>query len=142
VATPRDPFVLDASVALAWCFADEKDPFADAVAGRFPGVVAVVPNLWHLEVANIFVTAERRGRCTHADIVAWYGFLAGLPITVDDRTPTAAWGTTTDLARTHQLSAYDAAYLELALRLPAPLATLDKKLETAARAAGVGLFVP
>jgi predicted nucleic acid-binding protein len=101
-----------------------------------------VPNLWHLEIANILISGERRGRCTPADVVAWFGFLGGLPITADDQPSTAAWAETTRLARTHNLSAYDAAYLELALRLAIPLATLDQRLGTAAHAAGVARFVP
>jgi predicted nucleic acid-binding protein len=87
---PPARFVLDASVARAWCFHDEKDPDADAVAARFPGAEAVVPNLWHLEIANIFVTGERRGRCTPTDTAAWFGFLTNLPIVTDPDTSARA----------------------------------------------------
>lgn len=143
MADPPSPrFVLDASVALAWCFQDEADPYADAIAARFPSVEAVVPNLWHLEIANIFISGERRGRCTPTDAAAWFGFLGNLPIAVDDQTSAEAWHETTRLARAYNLSAYDAAYLELALRLAVPLATLDQRLDVAARAAGVARFTP
>ena len=81
-----DNLVLDSSIALAWCFADEQDAYADAIAARFPDLEAVVPALWHLEVANAFLIGERRGRNTPADTIQWTGSLASLPITVDDQT--------------------------------------------------------
>jgi len=59
--------VLDSSIALAWCFADEKDPYADAIAASFPALEATVPGLWPLEVANALIVGERRGRNTQAD---------------------------------------------------------------------------
>ena len=62
-----DRLVLDSSIALAWCFADEKDPYADAIAASFPALEATVPNLWPLEIANALVVGERRGRNTQAD---------------------------------------------------------------------------
>lgn len=97
--------------------------------------------MWHLEIANVLISGERRGRCTPADVVTWFGFLGGLSIIVDDQTSAAAWAETTRLARAHNLSAYDVAYLELAQRLAAPLATLDQRLDAAARASGVSRFV-
>src|SRR5262245_58506524 len=121
-----EAFVLDGSVALAWCFSDEADPFADAIAKRFPDIEAVVPALWHLEVANALLMGERRGRSNEKDTVAWTTFLAALPITVDEQTDGRAFGDTLSLARAHNLSVYDAAYLELALRRGLPIATLDK----------------
>jgi predicted nucleic acid-binding protein len=99
-----------------------------------------VPNLWHLEVAHTLLVGERRKRSTQADTVAWLGFLALLPISVDDETKAHALRETVSLAREHNLSAYAAAYLELAIRRALPLATLDEKLKTAARTVGVSLF--
>src|SRR5690348_14306127 len=131
-----DRFVLDCSVALAWCFHDEQDPYADAIAARFPAADIVVPSLWHLEIANVFVVAERRGRSTQADTLTWTGFLSALPIAVDSETVARAWADTLSLARAHDLTAYDAAYLELTLRLGLPLATLDAQLKAAAQAVG------
>src|SRR5438045_3620124 len=110
--TPDPRFVLDCSVVLAWYFADESDPFADAVAASLPGATAVVPSLFHLEIANILVVGERRRRSTAAQATAFLSRLAALPIVVDAQTDTRAWSDTMALARAHGLSAYDAAYLE------------------------------
>jgi predicted nucleic acid-binding protein len=137
-----EAFVLDGSVTLAWYFKDEADPYADAVAGRFPAVQAVVPAIWPLEVANAVLMGERRRRSTEAQAVRWLGLLRSLPVTVDDETSARAWGDTLNLARLHNLSAYDAAYLELALRRGLALATLDDRLKTAAEAVGVPLYQP
>ena len=69
-------------------------------------------------------------------------FVGGFPIVIDDETNTRAWGDTLALARGHKLSAYDAAYLELAIRRRLPLATLDDPLKAAAAAVGVALYDP
>lgn len=135
-------FILDGSVALAWCFADEADTYADAIANRFPEVEAVVPALWHLEVANALLVGERRRRCDAADVAAWTAYLAALPISVDGQTDARAFGAILSLARAHTLSTYDAAYLELAQRRGLPLATLDRQLQAAAIAAGLAVFMP
>jgi predicted nucleic acid-binding protein len=137
-----DRLVLDHSIAIAWCFADEKDAYADGLAARFPGLEAWVPGLWPLEVANALLMGERRGRSTQADTATWTAFLASLPITVDEETNTRAWNDTLNLARSQDLSAYDAAYLELAMRKGVPLATLDHNLKAAATAVGVPLYQP
>jgi predicted nucleic acid-binding protein len=107
-----------------------------ALASRW----AVVPDLWHLEVVNTLLVGERRKRSTQANTVTWLGFLVSLPITVDEETRLRAFGPTLSLARQHNLSAYDAAYLELAIRRGLALATLDDKLKTAAQTVGVLLF--
>jgi predicted nucleic acid-binding protein len=129
-------FVLDASLALAWYFKDEADPYADAVAAAR----AAVPLIWPLEVANALLMGERRQRSTEAQAAKWLTYLGFLPIAVDDETNDRAWGEVLSLARAHRLSAYDAAYLELALRRGLPLATLDDKLKAAASAGGVQAF--
>ena len=135
-------FVLDGSLALAWCFNDEADPCVDAVAARFPATRATVPAIWPLEIANAVLMGERRQRSTEAQAAKLLGYLARLPIFVDDLTSERAWGEVLGLARAHRLSAYDGAYLELALRRALPLATLDEKLKAAALAAGVPTFAP
>lgn len=137
-----EAFVLDGSIALAWYFKDEADPYADAVAAGFSGVQAVVPALWPLEVANGVLLGERRKRSTEAQAAKWLAYLGSLPITVDDETATRAWGDVLRLARAHNLSAYDAAYLELALRRGLPLATLDTPLNAAAKVVGVAEYQP
>jgi predicted nucleic acid-binding protein len=135
-------FVLDSSVALAWCFPDEKAPAPVAVLDSLAAARAVVPSLWHLEVANSLLVGERRKRSTEADTVNWLRFLGSLPIAVDEETVTRAWSTVLTLARSHNLSAYDASYLELASRRGLPLATLDKDLMTAAKAIGIAEYTP
>ena len=135
-------FILDGSVALAWCFADEADSYADAIAKRFPDIEAVVPALWYLEVANAFLVGERRGRSDQTDTANWTAFLGSLPITVAEQDGARVFGGILALGRAQNLSAYDAAYLELALRLDLPLASLDDKLKAAAAKAGVNSFDP
>jgi predicted nucleic acid-binding protein len=121
---------------MVWGFDDE----ADAVLGRMPGLQAHVPTLWTLEVANVLLVGERRRRITPADATRFLTILAAFPIAVDGETIAHAWAETIHLARAHNLSAYDASYLELALRRGLPLSTLDDKLKAAARAVGVPLF--
>lgn len=135
-----EKFILDGSVALAWCFSDEADPYADAIAKNFPDVEPVVPVLWHLEIANALLMGERRGRCDAADTANWTAFLGSLPITVSEQDGTRVFNDILALARARKLTTYDAAYLELAIRLGLPLATLDAKLRTAAENVGVELF--
>src|SRR6185437_1213302 len=96
--------------------------------------------LWHLEVANVLLVGERRGRCSQADTTQWLSYLSGLPIVVDGATEARAWSDTVSLARQHGLTAYDAAYLELAMREGVSLATLDDPLRAAAQAAGVPIY--
>lgn len=134
-------FVLDGSVTLVWGFTDENDDDAIAILDKMPDLQAYVPNLWPLEVANALLVGERRGRTTSADAAHFLAILGTFPITVDEESVARAWIETMHLARAHQLSAYDASYLELAMRLGLPLATLDDRLKTAATAVGVLLFV-
>jgi predicted nucleic acid-binding protein len=136
----KDGFVLDCSVTLAWCFDDEATPETDSIRDTLADVRAVVPSLWYIEVANATLVGERRKRLDEARSSRFLSLLGRLPILVDDETVTRAWGDTMHLARAHNLSAYDATYLELALRRSLPLACLDGKLKVAAQAAGVPLY--
>ena len=113
VSPPKERLVLDCSVALCWYFRDEADPYADGVATRLTSTEAVVPSLWPLEVANAVLMGERRNRSTQADAQRWIAVLETLPITLDGETAARAWNDTLKLARAQNLSAYDAAYLEL-----------------------------
>ena len=133
-------FVLDGSVTMVWGFEDEADDYAEAILGRMPDLQAHVPSLWSLEVANALLVGERRRRITPADTARFLAILAAFPITVDEETVAHAWADTMHLARAHNLSSYDASYLELAIRLGLPLAAQDGKLKTAAEAVGVPLF--
>lgn len=138
---PKKRLVIDSSISIAWCFPDEKDGYSHAVLDALVDTRAIVPDLWHLEVANTLLVGERRKRSTRADTLAWLGFLSALPIAVDAETKHHTFGNTLTLARDHNLSAYDAAYLELAMRLGLPLATLDEKLKAAASDVGVSRFI-
>lgn len=139
---PLRSFVLDSSIVLAWYFVDEKDDYADAVATALPNAAALVPSHFHLEITNILVVGERRKRSTEAQAATFLGRLARLPILVDGQTAPRAWSAILTLARSHDLSAYDAAYLELAVRESLPVATLDAKLKSTAKAIGIPLFKP
>lgn len=130
-------FVLDCSIAAAWCFEDEADPGADALLDGLQRQGCMVPSLWPLEVANVLLQAERRGRITLAAVDGRLASFARLPITVDPTPWQHLRGAVLALARLHGLTAYDAAYLELAIRLGLPLATRDKALVRAGVAAGV-----
>jgi len=136
----KDGFVLDCSVTMPWCFDDEATAYTNGVRDRLADVRAVVPSLWPLEVANATIVGERRKRLDEARSQRFITLLESLPIIVDDETGHRAFGDIVHLARAHQLSAYDAAYLELAIRRGLPLATLDDKLKAAAKAVGVLLF--
>jgi predicted nucleic acid-binding protein len=118
---------------LAWCFADEQEPYAVAVLRLLESRTAIVPSIWPLEVVNAFVNAERRGRLQPARTAELIAEIAKLGIEVDSHTSAQAWKETLALARRHGLSVYDAAYLELAIRESLPLATLDQALARVAR---------
>ena len=97
----------------------------------------MVPALWYWEMANGLLVASRRGRKEWSEVRPQLEWLGALDIVVDDDSISAAWHLTASIALRHRLTAYDAAYLELALRRSLPLATLDKALARAARAEGV-----
>jgi predicted nucleic acid-binding protein len=133
-------FVIDASVALAWCFDDEATPATTALLDRFDDQQAEVPSLWHLEIANALVLSERKRRITPARASEFITLISGLPILIDEETPNRALGTVLGLARGERLSAYDASYLELAMRHGIPLATRVIDLAKAAHRMGVTLL--
>lgn len=132
--------VIDASSVLAWCFEDEGGPEMDALIEKVAVDGAMVPGLWSLEIANGLVMGERRGRLQPAESLAFVAMLEELPIVADRATGARALHETMSLAREHRLTAYDAAYLELAMRRGLPLATGDRSLRAAARRAGVALL--
>lgn len=131
--------VIDSSVALTWCFEDERTPATLAVLDQVVQTGATAPALWPLEVLNALAMAERRKRLTAVQRHHLAGFLRDLPITLDPETAGQAWTMTARLAEQHRLTVYDATYLELAQRLGLPLATLDQELRAAASATGVPL---
>jgi predicted nucleic acid-binding protein len=138
-ATKR--MVLDASVAVAWCFADESTTFTDGLLDLLAnGGGAVTPAIWPFEVANALLAGEKRQRITVAQATSILRRIADLPISVENIRMDHAFQQILPLARQSRLTEYDAAYLELALRLSLPLATLDVQLQRAAKSVGVPLF--
>ena len=129
--------VIDSSAALSWCFEDEASPETDALFERVRDLGAVVPGLWHLEVANVLLQAEKRGRITAGDATMRLDLIAALPITTDSETTARAWREILALARAQGLTTYDAAYLELAIRRGLPLQTKDEALIGAAKRCSV-----
>jgi predicted nucleic acid-binding protein len=131
--------IVDSSITLAWFFEDESSDYADSVRSRLSGTPMFVPTVWAYQVANGLLEGERRGRTSPAKRVAFLNLLDSLPIVTDESSTPLAHRETSSLARQHGLSIYDAAYLELALRLGQPLATLDRKLRSAAESLGVAV---
>jgi len=135
-------FVLDCSLCVSWLFPDENDAYAESILTSIRQCEAFVPQLWHLEIANTLLNGERDDRLSVAELQEGLSFLRSLFITTDSRTNEAAWDDTLSLARKHDLTVYDASYLELALRHNLPIATLDKPLAKAAKKCGVEIFKP
>ncbi len=131
------PFVLDCSTALAWVMPDEADEQVKDVLDRLSHDSAVVPELWSLEVCNALLVATRRTRITQHELENIVSDLCNLPIETDRRTHEYAFSSSLGYASEFNLSLYDAAYIELALRRSLPLATLDRKLISACKTAGI-----
>lgn len=139
-AAVSDRIVVDASVAVAWCLDDEANRSSEnALDLLYAGAELVVPAVWPLEVANALLIAERRKRITLLKVTALMERIASFPISVDTTDTARAFGPICSLAHQQGLTAYDAAYLELALRRTLALATLDNDLRRAARSVGVTL---
>jgi hypothetical protein len=136
--------VLDASVASRWLSKDGSDsdiPYANGVLERLtlPTERAHVPCHWSLEIANVAIRGERLGYIKGSMVELFLELLEDIDFQIDLEASTRAITDLTEIARLYRLTPYDAAYLELALRLNFPLATLDKGLRRAAEAAGVPL---
>ena len=133
--------VLDASMALSWLLPDEASGSTAAVQAQILKAEGVwVAAHWRLEVANSLCMAERRKRLDEAGLAQAVSLFTQIPVIVDPETNDRASAETLSLARRHGLSVYDAAYLELALRRGATLATLDRPLRTVARTLGVPIL--
>ena len=131
-------FIPDTSVSMAWCFEDETNPYSESLLARLEAnEEALVPSLWPLEVANALVKAKQRGRVTETQIIGFLEDPGEFDILVDTRGLDRALTEVRYLAEQYQLTSYDAAYLELAMRTGTPLATLDERLLQAASAAGI-----
>ncbi len=137
-------FVLDNSVTMRWLLNSGKksdQAYAETVLKGLLDATAVVPNLWHLEVVNVLTRSAWQGELNPEEMERFISQLEGLPIRIDPSTARQAFRTTIILSKDHNLSSYDAAYLELAIREGLPLATLDKSLVKAARNSDVDLYL-
>lgn len=132
--------VIDASIALSWCFADERNDASQRLLERVILKGALVPNLWHLEVCNSLIIGEIKGRISIESIVEQFKNFSDMPIEVDPQTSVAAWGSIARIARAHKLTSYDAAYVELAHRYSIELATRDEAMIKAATELKIPLF--
>ena len=130
-------FVLDCSVTMAWVFSDEASESTDRLRESLIEDTAFVPALWPIETGNVLLMATRRGRIATDDWQQIRENLEALPIHIDPVSTDRVLGAVLDLAHAHRISVYDAMYLELALRMRLPLATLDRALAAAAQATGV-----
>ncbi len=126
--------VVDCSVFLAWCMADEDDPAAAETMRRVAEAGGVAPGIWWYELRNALLVNERRGRITPQQVSDTLADGAALGIEID---PDHDEATILGFARQHSLTVYDAAYLEVAFRRGLPLATLDRRLGGAAADNGI-----
>ena len=135
--------ILDASMALAWIFErdNKKEAIcADHVLQKMESMETIVPPLWHSEISNALLVGERRKVVTEAQVIDYLNRLSHLPLTTDTASPANIRGLILSLAREYNLTAYDATYLEWALRTKSTLATFDNKLAIAMKKAGGEIF--
>jgi predicted nucleic acid-binding protein len=133
-------FVLDTSVAMAWCFEDEANPYADAVLDSLIDNAALAPSIWPLEVGNVLLVAERRKRMSQSESKRFLELLSSLPIKIESFSEQRMFEAVLNLSWKQKLSSYDASYLDLAMQTGLKLATLDQSLRKAADRCGVALF--
>lgn len=133
--------VVDASTALAWCFQDEISDYADSVLVSLEGKTILVPAVWSLEIANAILVGERKKRLRQPEIRRFTTLLESLSLVQEMRPVGENVSNVLPVAREYGLSAYDAAYLELSIRRGAAIATLDGRLQKAAKQAGVEIFL-
>lgn len=132
-------FVLDCSMTMAWCFEDESSEHAMTILESLKNTKAIVPTIWPLEVVNVLLLARKNKRITELQSTSFIDALSALPITVDPSTTFRAMHSILVLAAQSNLTIYDAAYLELAIREEIPLFTLDKSLMNAAKKLNIAL---
>jgi predicted nucleic acid-binding protein len=133
-------FVLDASIALSWCFADEANKTTAQLLDRVATETAIAPAIWPLELGNVLIGAERKKRITHAEVSEFVELIQKLNIEIDSETAARSFHDILSLAHSEKLTTYDAAYLELAMRKGLPLATKDLQLKNAAKNLGVHII--
>lgn len=131
--------VLDCSATIAWCFTSETTPVIDSLFLDVAANGACAPAIWQLEVANVLMAGVRKQRLSLSRRSELLEELINLKVHIDHEPSGKTWRNVVRLADRHGLTAYDASYLELAVRLELPLATLDQRLRAAASADGVTL---
>ncbi|WDN89149.1 hypothetical protein BuS5_02117 [Desulfosarcina sp. BuS5] len=134
-------FVIDTSVVMTWCFKDEVSQYADFVLDSLEHFTAIAPSIWPLEVGNVLLVAERKDRLSEAASIRFVALLSELPISVDQEPPERMTKEIFALAREHNLSSYDASYLDLAMKKGIPIATLDNRLISAAKRSNVSIML-
>jgi predicted nucleic acid-binding protein len=132
--------VIDASVALAWCFPDEASEYAESVLFAVENQTVIVPAIWAVEITNALLVGERRKRIRQPEIRRFVDLVKDLNVVEERQAFTDTVGKVLPLGREYDLSAYDAAYLDVAVRHEIPLATLDGPLQKACIAAGINVF--
>lgn len=137
----KELFVMDCSITMAWILPGESNKATDEILNLLENTHAKVPSLWPLEVSNVLWIAERSKKLTALDVAEFKEFLSALPIFVDDETSLHAMGSIYTLAKSENLTVYDAAYLELSIRESCSIATLDKALKKAAIKQGVKVLI-
>jgi predicted nucleic acid-binding protein len=130
-------FVIDSSIAVAWCFQDAATPATNHLLERMVTEAAAVPAWWYLEITNVLALAERKKRVTAAQVAQFIALIESLDLEVDDQAPGRAFAHLLPLCRSHELTSYDAVYVDLSLRRQLPLASLDDDLRAAAKALGI-----
>jgi predicted nucleic acid-binding protein len=132
-------FVVDSSVAMAWCFLDQAMPSTKKLLERMGDETALVPGLWFIELTNVLFLAEKKARIDGNKVSEFITLVQSFNLEVDQEASGRAFSDVLPLCRTHQLTSYDAIYLDLAVRRKLPLATLDEPLRRAAKKVGVKL---
>lgn len=132
-------FVLDCSITMAWCFEDESNEYTDTILENLKNTTAIVPTIWPLEIANVLLLAKKNKRITEVQSASFIDALLALPIVIDQSTTSRAMHSIFVLAGQINLTIYDSAYLELALREKIPLLSLDKGLIKAAKKLNIPL---
>ena len=130
-------FILDCSLTMSWCFPDEATEASTKILDRLEDETGLVPTHWFLEVANVLAMAEKKKRITLAKLTEFIAQIGVMDFEVDNESASRAFNHILALCRDYGLTAYDAAYLDLALRRRLPLASLDDELRAAAKKAGV-----
>jgi predicted nucleic acid-binding protein len=133
-------YVVDASLAMSWCFLDEATAATQKLYDDLSRVLVLVPAWWYHELTNVLYLAEKNGRIRADRVAEFIAFVGSVQIEVDNEAPERAFSHLLPLCRTHQLTSYDAVYLDLAQRRKLPLATLDEPLRKAAKKLGVKLL--